>query len=196
MGIFCKMADLLEERRNGAWKLEKFTIERNNLAAMMQGVTPGTYVKLSHNGECVMSDTSMEKRTNMDFYCNAYGDVLIGGLGIGMIILAIQDKPEVKSITVIEKYPEVIDMVASQLDFNDKVKIICADVFEWKPEKGDKYDVSYMDIWSWINQDIYEKEMKPLKRRYARFLRSKSENPNRYNKCWAEYQAKYDKRLT
>lgn len=193
--IFCKMADLLNERQNGAWKLEKFTIERNNLAAMIQGVTPGTYMKLTHNGECVMSDTSMEKRTNMDFYCNAYGDVLVGGLGIGMIILAIQDKPEVRSITVIEKHPEVIDMVASQLDFNDKVKIICADVFEWKPEKGIKYDVSYMDIWNWVNEDIYEKEMKPLKRRYARFLRSKSENPNRYNKCWVEYQAKTGRRL-
>lgn len=195
MGIFCKMAGLLEERQNGAWKLEKFTIERNNLAAMIQGVIPGTYIKLTHNGEYVMADTSMEKRTNMDFYCNAYGDVLIGGLGIGMIVLAIQDKPEVKSITVIEKYSEVIDMVAPQLDFNEKVKIICADVFEWKPENGVKYDVSYMDIWNWVNEDVYEKEMKPLKRKYARFLRSKSENQNRYNKCWAEYQAKTGRRL-
>lgn len=195
MGTFCKMADLMEEKQNGAWKLEKFTIERNNLAAMIQGVTPGTYIKLTHNGECVMSDTSMEKRTNIDFYCNAYGDVLIGGLGIGMIILAIQDKPEVKSITVIEKYQEVIDMVASQLEFNDKVKIICADVFEWKPEKGVKYDTSYMDIWNWVNEDVYEREMKPLKRRYARFLRGKAENPNRYNKCWAEYHAKTGRRL-
>ena len=61
------MADLLDERQNGAWKLKKFTIESNNLAAMIQGVTPGTYIKLTHNGECVMSDTSMEKRTNMEF---------------------------------------------------------------------------------------------------------------------------------
>ena len=68
--------------------------------------------------------------TNMDFCCNAYGDVLIGGLGIGMIILAIQDKSKVKSITVIEKNQEVIDIIAPQLKFNDKVKIICADVFE------------------------------------------------------------------
>lgn len=195
MGVFMNMAELLEERQNGAWKLEKFTVERNNLAAMIQGVTPGTYIRLLHNGECVMSDTSMEKRTNMDFYCNAWGNVLVGGLGIGMIILAIQDKPEVRSITVIEKYQEVIDMVASQLDFNNKVKIICADVFEWKPENGVKYDVSYMDIWNYINEDVYEKEMKPLKRKYARFLRSKSENPYRYNKCWAEYQARTGRRL-
>lgn len=195
MGMYMEMADLLEDRQIGDWKLEKFTIESNNLMARMQGITTGTYVRLTHKGECVMSNTNMEKRTNMDFCINAHGDVLIGGLGIGMIILAIQDKPEVKSITVIEKNQEVIDMVASQLNFNEKVNIICADVFEWKPEKGVKYDVSYMDIWNWVNEDVYEKEMKPLKRRYARFLRSKQENPNRYNKCWVEYQARTGRRL-
>lgn len=78
-----------------------------------------------------MSDTNMEKRTNSDFCINAYGDIIIGGLGIGMIIMAIQDKPEVNTITVIEKNQEVIDLVASQLNFNDKVNIVCADVFEW-----------------------------------------------------------------
>lgn len=195
MGMFLDMAELLEDRQIGDWKLDRFTIDRNNFSAMREGITPGTYIRLLHDGECVMSNTNMEKRTNMDFCCNAYGDVLIGGLGIGMIILAIQDNPEVKSITVIEKYQEVIDMVASQLDFNEKVKIICADVFEWQPEAGTKYDVSYMDIWNWINGDIYEKEMKPLKRKYSRFLRSKKENPNRYNKCWAEYQARTGRAL-
>lgn len=56
-----------------------------------------------------------------------------------MIIMAIQSKDTVKSITVVEKYKEVIDLVASQLPFNDKVRIINADVFEWKPERGQCY---------------------------------------------------------
>ena len=193
--MFYNMADLLEEKQEGDWKLKKFIIDQNNWQARLEGILPGTYIQLIHNGECVMSDTSMEKRTNFDFVHHAYGDVLIGGLGIGMIVLAIQDKPEVKSITIIEKNKEVINLVASQLDFNEKVKIICADVFEWKPKMGTKYDVSYMDIWNWVNRDVYEKEMKPLKRKYARFLRSEAENPRRYNKCWAEYQAKNGRRL-
>ena len=71
----------------------------------------------------------MEKNTNREFCSKAHVDIIIGGLGIGMIIIAIQDKPDVKSITVIEKNQEVIDMVASQLDFNEKGNIICADVF-------------------------------------------------------------------
>lgn len=193
--MYSKMADFLEDREGGDWKLEKFVIDNDNFMARIQGIMPGTYVRLLCKGECVMSDTDMEKRTNADFCLNAHGDVLIGGLGIGMIILAIQDKPEVNSVTVVEKNQEVIDMIATQLNFNEKVNIVCADVFEWKPEKGIKYDVSYMDIWNYINKDVYEKEMKPLKRRYARFLRPKKENPNRYNRCWAEYHARTERSL-
>lgn len=193
--MYKNMSELLEERENNGWKLEKFEIKQGNFRAMLDGITSGTYIRLTHNGQCVMSDTDMEKNTNRKFCSKAYGDIIIGGLGIGMIIMAIQDKPEVKSITVIEKNQEVIDMVASQLDFNEKVNIICADVFEWKPERGVKYDMAYMDIWNWINEDIYKKEMQPLKRKYARFLRSKDINPNRFNECWAEYQAKNGRRL-
>lgn len=193
--IYKNMSELLEERELNGWKLQKFEIKNDNIRAMFDGITPGKYIRLLHNGECVMSDTNMEKRTNSDFCINAHGDIIIGGLGIGMIIMAIQDKPEVKSITVIEKNQEVIDIVASQLDFNDKVNIICADVFEWKPERDVKYDMAYMDIWNWINEDVYKNEMQPLKRKYARFLRNKDENPKRFNKYWAEYQAKTGRRL-
>ena len=193
--IYKNMSELLEERELNGWKLQKFKIESDNIRARFDGITPGKYIELLHNGECVMSDTNMEKRTNSDFCINAHGDIIIGGLGIGMIIMAIQDKPEVNTITVIEKNQEVIDIVASQLNLNDKVNIICADVFEWKPERGVKYDMAYMDIWNWINEDVYKKEMQPLKRKYARFLRSKKENPRRFNKCWAEYQAKTGRRL-
>lgn len=194
--MYKDMLSLLEERdgENG-WKIQKFRIKSNDFRAMRDGIMPGEYVRLCHNDNCVMSNTRMEKKTNEEFCIKAYGDIIIGGLGLGMIIMAIQDKPEVNSITVIEKNQEVIDLVASQLKFNDKVKIIHEDVFEWKPEHGIKYHMVYMDIWAYINRDVYEKEMKPLKRKYSRYLYGKKENPNRYNKCWAEYQAKTGKEL-
>lgn len=193
--MYKDMTKLLEDKKVGNWKLEKFEIKSGNLRAMFGGISPGMYIRLLHNGECVMSNTAMEKQTNAEFCAKAHGDIIIGGFGIGLIIMAIQDKPEVHSITVIEKNREVIEIVASQLELNDKVKIVYEDVFKWKPEKGKKYDMVYMDIWNWINKDVYEREMLPLKRRYARFLKSKEENPNRYNKCWAEYQAKNGKKL-
>lgn len=194
--MYKDMVNLLEEKEGeNGWAIRKFVIKDTDFRAMLDGIAPGKYVRLSHYGNCIMSDTDMEKRTNLKFCINAQGDVLIGGLGLGMIILAIQDKPEVKSVTVIEKNQEVIDLVAPQLDFNDKVKIIHDDVFEWKPERGLKYDTIYMDIWGTIDREVYENEMKPLKRKYARYLKSKAESPDRFNKCWAEYQAKNARRL-
>lgn len=94
--IYKNMSELLEERELNGWKLQKFEIKNDNIRAMFDGITPGKYIRLLHNDACVMSDTDMERMTNLDFCVNACGDIIIGGLGIGMIIMAIQDKPEVK----------------------------------------------------------------------------------------------------
>lgn len=192
ISLYKNMAELLPEKTVGCHKLTKFTIEKAMTRYM---ISPGTYIKLTHNGEVVMSNTDMEQITNVDFCIRAHGDVLIGGLGIGMILLAIQDRPEVKSITVLEKYQDVIDLVASELQLNDKVKIINADVFSWKPEKGTKYNCIYMDIWNYINSSIYKKEMVPLIRKYSHYLVSKEEDPEKFVDCWAKWEAKNNRRL-
>lgn len=176
-------------------KLSKFTVTSKDIRAMVEGIPPGEYVRLRADGALQMSDTPMEKRTNSYFCIYAHGDILIGGLGIGMIILAIQDSPDVNSITVIEKNPDIIELMTGQHLFNNKVTIICGDVFTWKPEKGVRYDTIYMDIWAYINSSIYRDEMIPLKRKYCHYLKPKSISPNRYLACWAEEYAKSDRKL-
>ena len=81
-------------------------------------------------------------------------------------------------------------MVATQLPLNEKVKIIQADVFLWKPQRGVQYDTIYMDIWPWLDSHTYQEEMLPLKRKFAHYLKPKAVSPNRFNRCWAERQAK------
>ena len=190
------MTEVLLEKEQNGWKLEKFEVKNDDLLyAFRSGVDPGNYIRLMHDGKLVMSDTDMEKRTNAEFCSKAHGDVLIGGLGIGLIVLAIQDKPEVNSITILECNQDVIDLVATQLPLNNKVKIVNADVFTWKPDKGIRYDTIYMDIWPLISKEIYQKEMRVLKKKFARYLKSKDLNPNRFNKCWAEYYAKTERPL-
>ncbi len=193
--MFKPMAEILEEKEGEKFVLKKFTVDdeevRNvQLRALFnrnyeyREFIPGTYIKLVDKqlNEIVMSDTPMEKCTNMDLYENAHGNVLIGGLGIGMILLAIQDKSEVSSITVIEKHQEVIDLVGSQLPLNNKVKIINADVFTW--EINGKYDTIYMDIWNGVNGDLWE-EHKKLSRRYIKAI-NKS-NPNYWKSSWRKH---------
>lgn len=190
------MADILQESEIGDFKLQKFTITDNDWYAHIRcGISNGTYIQLRKAGESLMSNTDMEERTNYRFVNRAHGKVLVGGLGIGMIILAIQDNPEVEEITVIEKYQEVIDLVGRQLPLNEKVKIINADVFGWKPPKGEKYNCIYMDIWPYINEDVYKKEMVPLTRKYSRYLVPLSDDEMRFNDCWCKYQAKRGLRI-
>lgn len=193
--MYHDMTKLLNQATIGDFKLQHFEIEKPTFASLRDGIPVGKYIRLTHKGEVVMSDTPMEKRTNYDFVRKAYGDVLIGGLGIGMIVMAIQDKDNVKSITIIEKHQEVIDLVANQLPFNCKVHIINADVFTWKPQNGQRFDCIYMDIWNYISNDVYHEEMKPLKRKYGHYLKSLTDSPNRFNKCWAEWNAKTECRL-
>ena len=52
-----------------------------------------------------------------------------------------------------------------------------------------------MDIWPYVNSDVYHEEMLPLKNKYKKYLVKKSENPNRYIGCWAEMEARYNRRL-
>jgi len=168
---FMQLRDMINRRREYAWQ------------------KPGTFVKLVHKstGTIMMSDTQMERNTNKWFIWAANGDVLIGGLGLGMILLAAQEKEEVKSITVVELHQEIIDLVASQLPLNGKASVICGDVFEWYPPKGTKYDTIYFDIWNDSGGDNYE-DMKKLNRRFARRLNR--DNPDCWMSSWRYKETK------
>lgn len=116
---------------------KRFILVRDNVSGYI-----GLFDKQNIN-EVIMSNCEKEKIGNAKIIKEAKGDVLIGGFGIGLIVLPIMNKLEVTSITIIEKFKEVIDIVASQLPLNDKVKIINEDVCTFKPKQ--KYDTVYFD---------------------------------------------------
>ena len=109
--------------------------------------------------EIVMSDSWMEQETNIGIVRQAKGHVLIAGLGMGMIVLAMQKNPEVKSITVVEIDAELAAFTSSNLDLYDKVEIVISDIHDFVPTK--KYDTVYCDIWNNISGDNME-EMEEL----------------------------------
>ena len=194
--MYKNMHEILEVGKVGNFELSKFEITRENRPFRCD-IPDGKYVRLMDisGRECVMSDTPMEKSTNYDFVRKAHGVVFIAGLGIGMIVLAIQDKENVKSITILEKNQDVIDLVAPQLPLNDKVKIIQGDVFDYEFARGTKFDVLYFDIWNFVNSDVYKNEMQVLKKKYRKHRQMSKVNPNAFMACWAEYEAKNNLRL-
>jgi len=130
-----------------------------------RAVAPGTYTRLVADGKLQMTDTPAEKMDHAYVVKQATGSCLLMGLGIGMVASAMARKPEVTDITVIERNPDVIDLVAPHLD--PKITVIEADAMTWEPPKGKKWEIIWHDIWPSICLDDCEARTK-LSRRYAR----------------------------
>lgn len=91
----------------------------------------------------IMNNSDEEKGLNLEVVHKARGDVLIAGLGIGLIVLPIMNKEDVTSIDVVEKHQEVIDLIKPQLPLNGKVNVIHQDIIKFIPTG--KYDIIYFD---------------------------------------------------
>jgi spermidine synthase len=113
----------------------------------------------------------------------AKGDVLIAGLGLGVVASACLTKEGVNKVTVVEIAPEVVHLVGDHLCglHGDRLEIIQADIFDWKPPRGSRWDVAWFDIWDNICGDNAE-PMSLLKRRYGRRAGWKG--------CWCEHECR------
>ena len=164
----------------GGFYIEHFDVDehqssRTTLHGGLDYVPPGSYIALKKAGRgnaswdtLWMSDTLMERQTNYDAVREGRGDVLIGGLGLGMVALALCQKPEVRSVTVLEIEPRVVALVGPYLR-HPKLRILVADV-NAPPLRGRGFDYIYLDIWPNICSDNWP-EMKSLLATYRRFLR-------------------------
>lgn len=152
--------------------------EFENLRHAMHGqpmmyVSAGTYARLSVDGTLMMSDTDMEQRTNRDFIKNAKGDVMIAGLGLGLIIYNLKDKIDkniVRTITVYEKYQDVIDLILPKFK-GYPLRVVKQDILEYKPPKEERYDTIYFDIWPYISYENHD-DMVKLHRRWQSHKRA------------------------
>lgn len=183
---------------SGPWKIERVTIspqEAKVSAINSKGryVPAGTYTMLYRGGTLVMSDTPDEMRDHIGAVHQATGQVLIVGLGIGMVVQACLEKKDgqsnhaVDKVTVIEKSEDVIRLVGGHYrkKYGDRIEIIQADIFEWTPPKGARWDAAWFDIWDSLCSDNLE-SMTKLKRKFARRAAWKG--------CWGESWCRRDKK--
>lgn len=177
-------------------KIHKFTVSkedvrRQKIIAAMSCVyedyfdfDAGEYVSLNIGGELVMSNTPMEIRTNSEFMNEAFGDVMIVGLGLGIILFEIAKKPNVNSITVIEKNSDLIDLIKPILPhyIKNKLTIINGDIYDI--DIKEKFDSLYFDIWNTIKGDNYP-QMKELTKKFR-----KNRNKNSILMHWRKNDCK------
>ena len=176
------MYKILKEREGENFEISqriatKKDIREQQMSAMFSGTSgdfydfkEGTYTRLISKGfmgDVIMSDTPMEIRTNMDFLYQAHGNILIGGLGLGIILKILENMDNIKSVTVIEKNQEIIDLVLDQLNLPNNFKVIQSDIFEYKPKEI--FDTIYFDIWTNICGDNWD-EMKKLRKQFKSSL--------------------------
>ena len=159
---------------------------------MMSGLrglplSEGPICQLYVGSSMMISDGSNEHRTNYEVVRASRGRVLIAGLGLGMILTRILSKPEVDSVIVVEKYQDVIDLVGRHFQ-SPKLSIVCADIHEWNPPRGERFDTIYFDIWADQSTDDLE-EMHTLHRRFRKF-----KSPGGWMESWNRYDLQRRKR--
>lgn len=178
-----KKVDVPEGKR-GIWRIERFTVDTagaraNNIIARRDAamtkkparmIEPGTYTRLWHNDEIMMSDTPAEMAEHLAFVRRARGRCLIFGLGLGMVAAACLDKPEVEAVTVVELAAEVIALAAPHyLDrYGSRLNIVQGNAFVWEPPQGAHYDTIWIDIWPDLSADNLA-EMYQLRQRYRQY---------------------------
>lgn len=165
----------LKPGKAGVWEVKPFHISENDAkwdrvrcainGCSERAVRAGDYWMLTENGCLYMSNTPAEVNDHMSFIKQAEGSVLIAGLGLGMVIKALLEKPGVTRIVVVEKSKDVIDLVGWAYTCDPRVEIVHADIFEYKPKEH--FDYAWFDIWIDIDGDNYP-EIKRLHRRFAR----------------------------
>jgi len=133
----------IPEAVNGRFEIKKVTAD-------IFGVPPtkeplDTYTVLHNVGCPIMQDTTKEYREHQPLWDNATGHVLIGGLGIGFVNQKLMDNPNVTSVTIVEKYQEVIDLVWPYCPKDDTFTLIHADIDTWQPTQ--KFDCIWLDTW-------------------------------------------------
>lgn len=181
--MFPEMQKIVPEGTSGEYHIQHFTISEGEASLyrtksmfsrsfLGRFVKTGNFCRLKYGSQVLMSDCGGERFSNREVVQRAHGDVLIAGLGIGMVICPIVKKESVNHVTVIEISPDVINLVESHIreylgEDSRKLTIINADIFDFKPTQ--KYDVIYFDIWGDYSGDEYP-ETKKLHRRFSRYL--------------------------
>ena len=117
------------------------------------------YLSLIKNNNIWMCITPNEINTMKPYIAKAHGDVITFGLGLGYYAYMVSLKDNVKSVTIIERDDNIINLFSTYLlphfKYKDKIHIIKDDVFKYI-EAGNltKYDYAFYDLWHNPNDGI------------------------------------------
>lgn len=106
---------------------------------------PGNSYNLYNRGQqwMVLNQNKQEVKELYSSYDVAQGDVLITGLGFGILALWLCGKPEVTSVTVVEISQDIVDIFKTNNSIPEKLTIIVADALSFTTDL--EYDSLLLD---------------------------------------------------
>ena len=107
-------------------------------------VKPIKVTTLSIGKEMVMVDDPLHWIGMQELAKAAKGTVITAGLGLGLIAHALLENPAVTNITVVEKEPDVINLIRKYIPDSNKLTIIEGNIFD---EISIVHDTVILDIW-------------------------------------------------
>ncbi len=146
------------------------------------------YPAVLQNGREWMTVTPHEIRTLTPAVEKSFGKVLTYGLGLGYFPYMASLKENVHSVTIVEKDEKVISLfenyILPQFEHKDKIKVICADAFEFAEKETSKtfYDFILADTWHDPSDGV---EM------YEKFKECEKYSPDSIYMYWIEDTLKY-----
>lgn len=206
-----RMGEILADARVGEVEVRTWNIA----TARMYGegyrartVPPGKYAQLfvhvppslanlHHESPTltVMSDLPIEREDHAEVYARAHGDVLVAGLGLGMIALALATKQSVRTVQVIELGEAVPELVLAHLRryncWRRKVRVLMGDATRMRDPWAQRllptrFDTIWLDIWLTLSGG-YLRQYNRMLREYRQWL-----TPGGYIGAWAYDWVKRD----
>ena len=109
-----------------------------------------SYLALTEGNNIWMSLNPNEIETMKPFIKKGKGNVLVLGLGMGYVPYMMANKLEAKSITIVEKDPEIIalfnSLILPSFKNKEKIKIIEDDAINYV-RKNSRFDYIFADLW-------------------------------------------------
>lgn len=140
------------------------TIPRINISEGIWGdvsiIRDGNSLQLFHSGEMwhgLNTKNQREIYEQWSSYDLAYGDVLLSGFGFGYTAVWVASKPEVKSVTVIEKSSDVISAYLSNNDIPSNVTVVIDDINTY--QSNSKYDCVIFDHFNYLKEEEFYKKL-------------------------------------
>ena len=112
----------------------------------------------------------------MLYHVQPRGAVCAGGLGLGLVAQALTQRSGIRTITVVEKSPEVIKLCAAP-----GYRVVCDDILHFLQSYGEPYDYYLLDTWGGTSEMTWWNVVLSLRRA----IRSRwGRKPIIH--CWAE----------